>query len=166
MASPAVQEAINEQINNELVSSYTYLAMSAHCDLQNFHGFGKWLRIQSQEEYAHAMKLVDFLLARGGAVKLNAIAEPKAKFKTFQEVFEAAYKQEQEVSKRIDLLYELAQKEKAFSTMVELQWFLTEQVEEEKTAREICAKLAMIKNDPVALLELDRALGARAPEKA
>ena len=165
MINAAVLEAVNEQINNELVSSYLYLAMSAHCDAQHFHGFSKWLRIQSVEEYGHAMKLLDFLQNRGGGVKLNAIPEPKMKFKSMQEVFEAALKQEQEVSKRIDSLYELAQKEKAFSLMVELQWFLTEQVEEEKSARDIVAKFNLIRNDPVALLEIDRELGSRGPEK-
>ncbi|MEK7466961.1 MAG: ferritin [Planctomycetota bacterium] len=164
MINAAVLEAVNEQINNELVSSYIYLAMSAHCDAQHFHGFSKWLRIQSTEEYGHAMKLLEFLQNRGGGVKLNAIPEPKMKFKTMQEVFEAALKQEQEVSRRIDALYELAQKEKAFSLMVELQWFLTEQVEEEKSARDICAKFQLIRNDPLALLEIDRELGSRGPE--
>lgn len=165
MVTANVLEAVNEQINNELVSSYTYLAMSAQCTMQHFHGFAKWLRIQSQEEYGHAMKLLDFLLNRGGGAKLNAIPEPKVKFKTMQEVFEAALKQELEVSRRIDSLYELAQKEKAFALMVELQWFLTEQVEEEKQARDIVAKFNLIKNDPVALLEMDRDLGSRGPEK-
>lgn len=165
MVTAKVLEAVNEQINNELVSSYTYLAMSAHCSNSHFHGFAKWLRIQSQEEYGHAMKLLDFLLNRGGAVNLNAIGEPKVKFKTMQEVFESALAQELAVSKRIDALYELAQKEKAFSLMVELQWFLTEQVEEEKSARDIVAKFHLIKNDPVALLEIDKELGSRGPEK-
>ncbi len=165
MVTANVLEAVNEQINNELVSSYTYLAMSAHCSANHFHGFAKWLRIQSSEEYGHAMKLLDFLQNRGGGVKLNAIPEPKVKFKSMQEVFEAALAQELSVSKRIDALYELAQKEKAFSLMVELQWFLTEQVEEEKQARDIVAKFNLIKNDPVALLEIDRELGSRGPEK-
>ncbi|KAF0247153.1 MAG: hypothetical protein FD180_92 [Planctomycetota bacterium] len=165
MVTAVVLEAVNEQINNELVSSYTYLAMSAHCSAQNFHGFAKWLRIQSAEEYDHAMKLLDFLINRGGGVRLNAIPEPKVKFKSMQEVFEVALKQEQDVSKRIDALYETAQKEKAFSLMVELQWFLTEQVEEEKQSRDIVAKFQLIKNDAVALLEMDRELGSRGPEK-
>jgi ferritin len=164
MVTKAVQDGINRQINNELSSSYSYLAMSAFCESQNFRGCAKWLRIQSQEESGHAMKLYDFLLARGGTVKLNAIAEPVAKYKAIPQVFEAALEQEQEVSKQIDALYELAFKEKQFAAMVELQWFLTEQVEEEKTAREICAKFALVKGDPVALLDLDRELGARGPE--
>lgn len=166
MVSAKTLEAVNEQINNELSSSYAYLGMSAFCASEHFYGFAKWLRMQSGEEYGHAMKLLDFLLNRGGGVKLNAIPEPKMKFRTFQEVFELVLKQEIDVSKRIDSLYELAQKEKAFALMVELQWFLTEQVEEEKSARDIVAKFQLIKNDTVALLELDRELGGRTPEKA
>jgi len=161
-----VQEAINDQINAELSSSYSYLAMSAFCEAQNFRGCAKWLRIQSQEEYAHAMKLYDFLLARNGAVTLNAIQKPAGKYRSLTEVFEASLAQEQSVSKQIDALYELAFKEKAFAAMVELQWFLTEQVEEEKSARDIVARLHLVKSDPAALLDLDRELGARSAESA
>ncbi len=161
MFSPIVQDAINRQINSELEASYTYLAMSAFCTHENFLGFARWLRVQSQEEYGHAMKLLDFLLARNGPVRLKAIAEPAVHIKTIGNVFEQALRQEEEVSKQIDSLYELAFKEKAFAAMVELQWFLTEQVEEEKTTREIVAKFHLCGNDPGSLLDLDRELGAR-----
>jgi ferritin len=156
-----VQEALHRQINLELSSSYSYLAMSAYCASQNFPGCARWLRIQSQEEYGHAMRLLDFLLDRNAKVDLRAIAKPGAKFGSVAAVFEASLKQELEVSKQIDALYELAFKEKAFAAMTQLQWFLTEQVEEEKTAREIVAKFKMVGNDAPSLLELDRELGAR-----
>ena len=161
MLNQTVQDAINEQINNELSASYTYLAMSAFCERQNFVGCAKWLRLQSQEEYGHGMKLLDFLLARRGTVKLKAITEPNVAFDSIGGVFDIALKQEQEVSAQIDSLYELAFKEKAFSALVELQWFLTEQVEEEKTTGEIVAKFHLLRNDAAALLDLDRELGAR-----
>ncbi|MBI1853938.1 MAG: ferritin [Planctomycetes bacterium] len=164
MVSSVVEKAINEQINNELSSSYAYLAMSAFCESQNFHGCARWFRIQSQEEYGHGMKLFDFLLRRGGTVKLDAISEPTAKFKTIPTVFDQMLKQEMEVSKQIDQLYELAFKEKAFAAMVELQWFLTEQVEEEKTARELVAKFNMAHDDAALLIDLDRELGGRAAD--
>ena len=164
MFSQTVQDAINEQINNELSASYSYLAMSAYCQHENFMGCARWLRIQSQEEYGHGMRLLDFLLARGGTVKLKAIVEPASQFPSIAAVFEAALKQELEVSQRIDGLYELALKEKTFAVLVQLQWFITEQVEEEKTAREIVAKFHLLKNDPAALLDLDREL-ARAPRR-
>lgn len=159
-----VLDAINQQINAELGASYAYLAMSAWCESQNFTGCAKWLRLQSQEEQTHAMKLFDFVLARGGTVELLAMQKPTVMFTSVVEVFEAALKQEQEVGRQIDKLYELAFKEKVFAAMAELQWFLTEQVEEERTAREIVAKFHMVQDDPASLLDLDRELGARPPE--
>jgi ferritin len=159
--SPVVHEAINRQINAELGASYAYLAMSAFCSRQNFHGCAKWLRLQSQEEYGHAMRLYDFLLARDGTVELKGIVEPSAKHASIAAVFEAALEQEQEVSGQIDSLYELAFKERAYAALVELQWFLSEQVEEEKAARDIVAKFRLVGSDPASLLDLDRELGAR-----
>ena len=156
-----VQDAINEQINAELTASYAYLAMSAYCEQQSFVGCARWLRAQSQEEYGHGMKLFDFMLARNGRIELKAMGEPPATFSSVGDVFERAYQQEQEVSRQIDQLYDLAFREKAFAATVELEWFLMEQVEEEKTAREIVRKLHLIKNDPASLLDLDRELGAR-----
>ena len=156
-----VQEAINDQINNELVASYTYLAMSAFCELRNFRGAAKWLRLQSQEEYGHAMRLFDFLLARNGTIRLKGVPHPETDFRTIVEVFEQAYQHEMEVSRQIDALYELALREKAYNALVELQWFLQEQVEEEKSSREIAAKLQMVKDDPAALLDIDGELAVR-----
>jgi ferritin len=161
MLSQTIQSAINDQINNELSASYTYLAMSGFCELASFPGCARWLRLQSQEEYGHAMKLFDFLLARNGAVKLKAINEPALAFRSVAHVFEESLKQEIEVSGKIDALYELAFREKAFSALVELQWFITEQVEEEKTTRDIVGKFKLAKEDPGSLLEIDRELGAR-----
>jgi len=156
-----VLDAINQQISAELGASYSYLAMAAWCESQNFTGSAAWLRVQSQEEHMHAMKLFDFVLARGGTVELMAMPKPAGTFKSVVDVFAAAYKQEQEVGRQIDKLYELAFKEKVFAAMAELQWFLTEQTEEEKTARDIVAKFTMVKDDPASLLDLDRELGAR-----
>ena len=109
----------------------------------------------------HAMKLFDFVLARDENVALEAIQRPRLAFNSVADVFERALEQEQEVSRQIDSLYETAFTEKAFAAVAELQWFLTEQVEEEKTAREIVAKFKMIGNDPASILDLDRELGNR-----
>ncbi len=109
----------------------------------------------------HAMKLLDFLLARDCHVDLRPLEGPQLSFKTLLEVFERALAQEQEVSKQIDALYETAFNEKAFAAVAELQWFLTEQVEEEKVGREIVAKLRMIGSDAASLLDMDRELGSR-----
>jgi ferritin len=164
--NPRVVESINRQINSELSASYAYLAMSAYCECQKFTGAARWLRLQSQEETMHAMKLLDFVLARDRSVDLLAIDKPKSDFKSVAEVFDRALAQEQEVSRQIDALYETAFQEKAFAAVAELQWFLTEQVEEEKTAREIVAKFHMIGSDPASLLDLDRELGSRSAIEA
>ena len=117
--------------------------MSAWCERQKFTGAARWLRVQSQEEYMHAMKLFDFVLARDRPVDLKPLEKPRQKFSSLSDVFEKALQQEQEVSRQIDLLYETAFKEKAFAAVAELQWFLTEQVEEEKVGREIVAKFKL-----------------------
>ena len=158
----SVVDAINRQINSELGASYAYLAMSAWCECQKLTGAARWLRLQSQEEYMHAMKLFDFVLARNAAVDLKPIDQPRQTFASVADVFEKALEHEQEVSRQIDMLYEIAFREKAFAAVAELQWFLTEQVEEEKTGREIVARFKMVGNDPASLLDLDRELGARA----
>jgi len=156
-----VVEAINQQINSELSASYAYLAMSAWCERQKFTGAARWLRVQSHEEYMHAMKLFDFVLARDAEVTLKPLDEPRQSFSSLADVFERALAQEQTVSGQIDALYETAFKEKAFAAVAELQWFLTEQVEEEKNGREIVAKFKLIGNDAPSLLDMDRELGSR-----
>ena len=165
MLNQIVQDKINEQINNEIFSSYSYLAMSAYCEHLQFTGCAHWLRIQSQEEHTHAMKLYDFLIARGGRVKLREIREPDVEFSSLVDVFENVLRQEQEVTAQIDSLYELAFREKSFAALVELEWFIQEQVEEEKTARDILHKFKLVKDDPASLLDLDRDLGERPPEE-
>jgi ferritin len=159
--SKVVQDALNQQIANELGASYEYLAMSAWCEGQTLQGAARWLRLQSQEEYGHAMKLYDFVLARGGVVELKALPAPAQAFSSLHDVFDKVLKQERQVSQQIDTLYDLAFKEKAYAATVELQWFLTEQVEEEKSSREILAKLKLIGTDVPSVLDLDRELGAR-----
>jgi ferritin len=112
------------------------------------------------------MRLFNFVLARNHQVTLQTIEAPASAFKSLVDVFERALAQEQGVSRQIDGLYELAFKERVFAAMAELQWFITEQVEEEKTVREIVAKLQMVRDDPSSLLDIDRELGARQPEAA
>jgi ferritin len=166
MLNEAMQEAINDQINNELFAMYSYLSMSAYCEHKQFRGCARWMRIQSQEEHVHAMRLYDFLIARQGRVKLRPIAEPTFDFASVPDVFQKAYQQEQKVTAQINSLYEMAFKEKAFAALVELEWFINEQVEEEQTARDIVYKFQLVKDDPAALLDLDRELGARAAAPA
>lgn len=163
MMSQTVQDAINKQIHAELSASYAYLAMSAYCDRNNFTGSAQWLRLQSQEEYGHALKLLDFMLARHCQAALMTLEQPKHEYKSLLDVFKTALEQEKAVSAQIEAIYELAFKEKAYPAAVQLEWFLTEQIEEEKVAREIVAKLHMVGDDPSSILDIDRDLGTRTP---
>jgi ferritin len=156
-----VLHAINTQINSEFQAWYQYLAMAAFCEREKFTGAARWLKLQSVEEYHHGMKLFDFVLARNGAVQLKAIDQPTIEFDTFGDVFERVLEQEERVTGQINDLYELAFRCKAFAEMTELQWFLTEQVEEEKSAREIVARFRLVGDDAGSLLDLDRELGSR-----
>lgn len=160
--SAKVYEAINDQVNNELSASHSYLAMSGVCEELNFPGAAHWFRVQSEEERGHALRLFDFVHARNYSVSLRKIQNETAHIKSLLEVFRASLAQEEQVSTQIDALYDLAMHEKDFAAVVELQWFVTEQVEEEKSARDIIAKLEMAGSDARALLEIDRELGARA----
>lgn len=164
MLNQTVQDAINRQINMEFQSSYNYLGMASYCALNNFPGCAAWLLLQSQEENAHAMRLRQFMMDRNCAIELQPIDEASVEFKSIPHVFKASLKQEKAVSASINDLYELAHENKAFAALVELQWFITEQVEEEKTVRDIVAKMNMVKDDPSALIDLDRELGERKPE--
>jgi ferritin len=135
--------------------------MSAYCDREKFHGSAHWLRFQSQEEFGHAMKLYHFLVSRDSSVRLQSLEPPNQKFESIVEVFETSLAQEQEISDRINKLYRISLEEGAFATSVELHWFLTEQVEEEKTVRDLVFRLRKIKGDPAALLDWDHELGQR-----
>jgi ferritin len=159
--SKAMQAAINEQIHMELASSYKYLGMSAWCEFAEFPGSAQWLRAQSAEETGHAMRLYKFLADRGARIELKALPSPAQDFNSLLDVFQNALKAEESVSESINKLYELSLNEKAFSTAAQLQWFLTEQVEEEATCRKIVAVLERIKDDMPSLLEYDRYLGSR-----
>src|SRR5687768_16066736 len=134
MLAQGVQDAINQQIKHEFFSAYVYLSMSAYFESTNLPGFATWMRSQAQEEVTHGMKLFDFINDRGGRVVLHPIDGPPTDFKSPLEVFEQALKHEQAVTAMIHKLYEVAFKANDFATQVELQWFITEQVEEEKTA--------------------------------
>lgn len=164
--SAKVYEAINDQVNNELGASHSYLAMSAICETLNFPGAAHWFRVQSEEERGHALRLFDFVHARNHPVALRTLAFETSGAASLLDVFRASLSQEEEVSRQIDALYELAMKEKDFAAVVEMQWFVTEQVEEEKSARDIIARLEMAGTDARALLEVDRELGARAGASA
>jgi ferritin len=158
----AVQDAINEQIRNELYSGYVYLAMSAHFEEQNLTGFANWMRLQAQEELAHGMRLFDYLLDRGGRVVLEGIEQPPTDWGTPLQIFEHALEHERRVTGMIDALYDLAREKRDNATQVALQWFITEQVEEEASADAAVDQLRRAGDNAAALLMLDQKFGARA----
>jgi ferritin len=164
MIGKTMQDAMNEQINKEMFSSYLYLSMAAHFEGKNLPGFARWMRVQADEERGHAMKFYDFILERGGRVALKALAAPKTEWGTNLEAFQEAAEHEAEISTSIHALYGLAMQEKDYPAHVMLQWFVTEQVEEEKNAAEIVASLKMIEERGSAVLMLDHRLSKRAGE--
>ncbi|MBC8264607.1 MAG: ferritin [Anaerolineales bacterium] len=161
MSNKTVQDAMNEQIKNELYSAYIYLSMSAYFEDTNLPGFAHWMRLQAQEEEEHAMKFFHFINERGGRVVLQAIDQPPIEFESPLDVFERTLEHEQKVTGMIHQLYALAVQEQDYASQVFLQWFVTEQVEEEASATQIVETLKLIGDKRHALLMLDRELGSR-----
>ncbi len=161
MISKAMQEAINEQINKEMFSSYLYLSMAAYFEGAGLPGAAKWMYVQAGEEHEHAMKLFEHLVDRGGKVTLKAIAAPEVDWASPMAAFEAVYKHEQFVTKSIHELYEVALKEKDYAAQIMLHWFIDEQVEEEKNASEIVDSMKRIEAHETAILQLDHQLSKR-----
>ncbi len=161
MIGKKMQKAISDQITAEFYSSYLYLAMSAWCETQNLKGFAGWMRIQSEEEKEHAFKLFDYLVNRGGSVMLGALEAPPGDFDSVQDVFEKTLAHEKEVTASIHKLNEMAMQEKDYATSTHLQWFITEQVEEEASAEEILNQIKMVEGRPGSLFYIDRHVGKR-----
>ncbi len=162
MINKTMQDAINDQINRELYSSYLYLSMAAYFEDKNLSGFAHWMRVQEAEERQHAMKFYDFIVERGGKVTLKAIDAPKTEWKSTLEVAEEVVAHEAFITASIYTLYETALKEKDYPAQIMLQWFISEQVEEEKNAAEVVANLKLIEERGTAVLVLDHQLAKRA----
>ncbi len=156
-----IESAFNEQLNAELFSSYLYLSMAAYFGSQNLKGMAQWMRMQVQEENMHGMKFFDFINERGGKVTLAKIKEPKTEWRSPLDVFEDTCEHEGKITSLINELVDLAIKEKDHAANGFLQWFVTEQVEEEATVQEIRDKLKLIGDNPVALFMIDQELGQR-----
>jgi len=161
MLSDKLQKALNDQITHEFYSAYLYLSMSTHFESGNLPGMARWMRLQAGEEQAHALKLFDYVNERNGRVNLQSIPQPPVDFGTPKAVFDQVLKHEQEVTALIIQLYELALAEKDYAAQGMLQWFITEQVEEEKHAGEIVETFRMVGESPMAMMMLDRQLGSR-----
>jgi len=161
MISQSLTDALNDQLKHELYSSYLYLAMSAYADSENLPGFAHWLRLQADEEQGHAMKFYGYILDRDGRVALQSLPQPPRDFGSPVDLFEQVLAHEQEITSLIEQLYRAAAAEQDHATQIFLEWFISEQVEEEKTASGLLETLRMAGDNNVALLMLDRELGAR-----
>jgi ferritin len=165
MLDAKIESALNDQINHELASAYLYLSMAAHFEAANLPGSAKWMRRQAGEEQEHAMKIFDFVNDRDGRVRLQALAQPPVDFKSTLDVWERALAHEQKVSSLIHGVYALAVELKDYPTQALMQWFVTEQVEEEKTARTILEQVRKVGEASSAIFFLDRHLGKDAEKK-
>ncbi len=163
MISTEIQQAINQQIRQELAAAYNYLGMCAHFEHENLSGFARWCELQHQEEHAHAMRLFRYLLDRGGRVAFDAIEAPRTQYDSILDVFRAAQAQEQENTRMIDELYRLASEKRDHATISHLQWFVDEQVEEEKSVGEILSQVERAGSNAHAILYLNDKLGSRTP---
>jgi len=161
MLTEKMEKALNAQINEELYSSYLYLAMAAWFESENLPGCAAWMQAQAREENGHAMKLFKFIYERRGRVLLKAIKEPAKEWKSPLAAFEAAFKHEQHITGCISDLMNLAVAEKDHASAGLLQWFVNEQVEEEANVDAIVQRLKMAEKAPGALLMMDHALGER-----
>ena len=160
MISQKMQDAINDQITWEFYSGYIYLSMSAWFDSQGLPGFAKWMMAQYKEEIFHGMKMLDYVGEAGGTVELGAIDKPRKEWSSPLEAFEEALEHERGVTARINNLANIAMDERDHATGIFLQWFISEQVEEEASVGEIVDKLKLV-GDGGALFMLDRDMAAR-----
>ena len=161
MLSEKVEKALNAQINAEFWSAYLYLSMSADAMQKGYKGIANWFSIQFQEEQAHAQIFVNYVLSRGGKVTLAPIAAVKTEWVSSLEMFQDTLQHEQKVTSLIDELCHIAMAEKDFPTSNMLNWFVTEQVEEEDNARTIIDQLKMVEGNSVGLYMIDKELAAR-----
>lgn len=150
-----IQNALNDQIRNEFYAFYSYLAMSAWLEANDWLGFAQWIRQHSDEEQMHAMKIYDFVNDRSGVVTLQTIEQPTTEYNSVQEVLEAALEHERSVTASINRIYQLAQEEGDYPTQVLMEWFIQEQVEEEKLVEDALVMIKRAGNDPFQLLYVD-----------
>jgi ferritin len=159
-----VRQLLNDQIAHEFHAAYTYLAIAAHFEAENYEGFAKWMRLQAKEETEHAMKLFEYLVERGERVSLGSIDQPKQDYGTPLEAFRTALSHERKVTGQINAIYEAAAEAKDYATQVMLQWFIEEQVEEENVTGTAVDQLERAGDNKAALLFLDSRFGARSGE--
>ena len=164
MISEKMEKALNEQVNKEMYSAYLYMSMSAHSDAIGLKGFANWFMVQYHEEMMHAMKIYEYIQRQGGKVKIAAIEKPPSEFESPLDMFEKTLVHEKFVTKSINDRVDLAIAEKDHATHIFLQWYVTEQIEEEENDNDIIAKLKLVglgEGGKNGLFMIDKELGAR-----
>lgn len=161
MISERLMKALNDQVNYEFYSSYTYLAMAAYAEAEDLKGFANFFRVQAQEELFHAMKFYDYINQMDGRVILEQIHRPQTEFNDFLHLFETGYEHEKTVTQRVYSLTDIANEEREHATISLLKWFIDEQVEEESNFKSIITKLKRAESNPAALYMLDDELATR-----
>jgi ferritin len=161
MLQKKVEESLNEQMNRELYSAYLYMSMASYCTSKGLKGFANWFMVQFHEEMFHAMKFYEYINLQGGRALLKAISQPPSSFESPLDMFNKTLEHEQFITKSINELMELAIAKKDHATQIILQWYVTEQVEEESNDNEILSQLRLIKDDPQGIMLLDRELAGR-----
>lgn len=161
MLSKNMEKELNEQINREMYSAYLYMSMSAHSTNIGLPGFANWFMVQYKEEMEHAMKIYDYVNNQGGVVKLKTIDEPPSDFKDPMDMFQKTLKHEKFVTKCINDLVDLSIKEGDHATQIFLQWFVTEQIEEEGNDNDIISKLELAGKKGNGLFMIDKELSMR-----
>lgn len=164
MISKDMEQRLNEQLNLEFYSYYQYLSITAYFTGLSLNGFANWFAVQAEEERAHAMKIYRYLLDVDATVTLLPLPKPLEKFTTPLAAFEQSLAHERKVTAAINDLVGFALQQNDYGTHIFLQWFVTEQIEEEATARDLVEQLRLVKDSGEGLLLLDRALAARKPE--
>jgi len=162
MLSDKMEQVLNEQVNREMYSAYLYMSMSAHCSNVGLKGFANWFMVQYHEEMLHAMKIYEYIQRQGGQVRLKPIEGPPVDFESPLDMFEKTLEHERFITRSINDLMETAISEKDHASQIFLQWYVTEQVEEEENDNDIISQLKLIKDNPQGLMMLDRELAQRA----
>ena len=161
MISKKMNDALNEQVNAEMFSSYLYLSMSAWCSERSLSGFANWMRVQAQEELFHAMKIYDYILERGGNVQLKTIDAPSSEWVSPLAIAEEVVHHEAKVTGLINDLVEVALADKDHAANIFLQWFVAEQVEEEDSVGEVFERMKMVGDDSAGMFAMDLELAKR-----
>ena len=161
MLNDKVSKGLNRQINREMYSAYLYLSMASYASSIGLNGFANWFNVQVKEELSHADKMYDYMIQQGAKVILEDIEKPKQDFKSALELFETTLGHEQKVTAMINNLVDIADKEKDHASAIFLQWFVTEQIEEEENVNDILQKLRLIGKDGNGLFMLDNQLATR-----